>query len=310
MKRKLVIATRSSQLALWQANWIKERLEKTHSELEVELKHIKTKGDKILDTPLAMIGGKGLFVKELEVEMLEGRADIAVHSMKDVPVDLPEGLEISVITKRENPSDAFVSNRHKDFGSLPKSAKVGTSSLRRVAQLQKARPDLEFVSLRGNVNSRLRKLDEGQFDAIILAAAGLIRLGMGERITSLLSHDECLPAIGQGVVSIESRSNDHEVLDLIDCLKHEETTICVEAERAFLTRLNGGCQVPLGGHAVLSHKQVILSGLIARPDGRQVIRFSEQGAINDAGKIGVVLAERMLEKGGREILKEVGIEVK
>ncbi|NQU63627.1 MAG: hydroxymethylbilane synthase [SAR324 cluster bacterium] len=245
MIKKIRIATRSSALALWQANWVKQRLEHTHSGLIVELIHLKTKGDKILDVPLAKIGGKGLFVKELEVAILENRADIAVHSLKDVPTEFPEGLELSVFTKREVPNDAFVSNEFESFTALPKNAVVGTSSLRRIAQLKKVRPDIEFKSLRGNVGTRLGKLDSGEFNAIILAAAGLIRLGLKDRITELLQHDTSLPAIGQGVVCIESRTGDELVLDCIRTLGDEETALNVSAERALLKRLNGGCQVPI-----------------------------------------------------------------
>ncbi len=310
MIKRIRIATRSSKLALWQANWVKNRIEVLHSSVVVELIHLKTKGDKILDVPLAKIGGKGLFVKELEIALLNKEADIAVHSLKDVPTALPEGLEISVITKRENPSDAFVSNRYPDFASLPEKALVGTSSLRRIVQLQKRRPDLIFKSLRGNVNTRLRKLDDGEFDAIILAAAGLIRLEQTDRITELISHQYSLPAVGQGAVCIESRVNDTPVLKIIGPLEDEETTLTVSAERALLTRLNGGCQVPLAGQAVLENGELRLCGLLASPDGSKYLKMSESGPKDDFSEIGTRLAERLLEKGGREILAGVGISVR
>lgn len=308
MKRPIRIATRSSKLALWQAEWVKEEINKLFPDIRVELKHIKTRGDKILDTPLAKIGGKGLFVKELEVSLLDGETDIAVHSMKDVPTELPEGLEISVITKRATPWDAFVSNRFSDFNSLPTGAEVGTSSLRRMAQLKKARPDLNFKTLRGNVNTRLDKLDRGDYDAIILAAAGLVRLGLENRISQLLPFDLSIPAIGQGVICIESRVDDQEVLEVISRLGDSETEINVKAERALLTRLNGGCQVPLAGHAVTNQGIVELTGLVASPDGEQFIKLTERGPVADAGAIGSKLGQRLLESGGREILAAVGIE--
>jgi len=308
MKKKLVIATRSSPLALWQAEWVKDKVLEQFPDITVELLHIKTKGDKILDTPLAKIGGKGLFTKELEVAMLNGEADIAVHSMKDMPTALPDGLEISVITERETPEDAFVSNNFQTFDSLPKGAVVGTSSLRRIAQLQNKRPDLSFESLRGNVNTRLRKLDEGKYDAIILAAAGLIRLGMKERIAETIDHQTSLPAIAQGVVCIESRINDNEILSIIEFLKHERTDTTVRAERALLARLNGGCQVPIAGHALLQGDQIKMSGLVATPDGKEMIRLEEEGSSKDPESIGTRLGERLLNQGGRKILASVGIE--
>ena len=308
MTQTLKIATRSSQLALWQAEWVKEKLVALNPGLQVELVHIKTTGDKILDSPLAKIGGKGLFVKELEVSLLANESDIAVHSLKDVPTELPEGLEISVFTKRETPWDAFVSNSCSDFESLPTGSVIGTSSLRRMAQLKKARPDLVFKTLRGNVNTRLAKLDQGDYDAIILAAAGLIRLEMEQRITQRLPIDLSIPAIGQGVVCIESRVGDDRVQRLIEPLKDPETEINVKAERALLVRLNGGCQVPLAGHAVNDGKTMRLVGMVASPDGPEFISLEQEGSVADAEKIGVRLGERLLEQGGREILSAVGIE--
>jgi hydroxymethylbilane synthase len=308
MKKNIRIATRSSKLALWQAEWVKKEIIQRFPDIRVELEYIKTKGDKILDSPLAKIGGKGLFVKELEVSLLARETDIAVHSLKDVPTELPDGLEISVITKRETPWDAFVSNRYPDFESLPAQAVVGTSSLRRMAQLKKARPDLEFKTLRGNVNTRLEKLDRDEYDAIILAAARLIRLKMENRITQLLPFELSIPAIGQGVVCIESRIDDEEILELIRPLGHPETESNVKAERALLIRLNGGCQVPLAGHAVTRGSSIELTGLLASPDGTQSIRLIEQGSVADAHSIGNKLGEKLLEQGGREILAAVGIE--
>jgi len=308
MTKKIRIATRSSKLALWQANWIKERLEEIHQDLSVELIHLKTKGDKILDVPLAKIGGKGLFVKELETALLENRADIAVHSLKDVPTEFPDGLEISVFTKREVPGDAFVSNKYNRFEALPEKAVIGTSSLRRIAQLQKVRPDIQFKSLRGNVNTRLKKLDSGEFDAIILAAAGLIRLGFNDRLTHLLDHDISLPAIGQGVVCIESRIGDNAIFESISPLADEETAMNVSAERALLKRLNGGCQVPIAGHAVTEDKRILLTGVLASPDGEKLLKMTESGPISESTEIGIRLGTRLLEAGGREILAMVGIE--
>lgn len=308
MNKLVTIATRSSKLALWQANWVKSKIEALRPDVTVELLRLKTKGDRILDSPLAKIGGKGLFVKELENALLAKKADLAVHSMKDVPTELPRGLEISVITKREVPGDAFVSNRFPDFDSLPTQAVIGTSSLRRIAQLQRLRPDLNFRSLRGNVNTRLKKLDAGEYDAIILAAAGLMRLDLEQRITQLLPHEYSLPAIGQGTICIESRIDDAEILKIISPLKDQDTTILVSAERALLKRLNGGCQVPLAGHAVNLKEGILLTGLLASPDGSEFLKMSESGTNHDCETIGVKLAEKMLDKGGREILSAVGIE--
>lgn len=307
MSRTLKIATRSSKLALWQANWVKEQIEAQTPEVQVELIQLKTKGDKILDTPLAKIGGKGLFVKELENAILAGEADIAVHSMKDVPVALPTGLEISVITKREEPSDAFVSNQYDRFEELPEKAVVGTSSLRRIAQLQRLRPDISFVSLRGNVDTRLRKLDEGNFDAIILAGAGLIRLGLEERIKELLSFEQCLPAIAQGAVGIESRVHDTETLKLINPLMDIQTAFQIQAERALLAGLDGGCQIPLGGYADIREETIHLTGYLGTPDGSDFIKMTEEGPLNHAVAIGSRLATKILKSGGRKIQQKIGL---
>ncbi len=297
------IATRKSPLAMWQAEHVAAALQAAHPGLQVELLGMSTQGDKILDTPLAKIGGKGLFVKELEQGMLEGRADIAVHSMKDVPVELPEGLHLPVIMEREDPRDAFVSNAYGSLDELPEGARVGTSSLRRQSQLLELRPDLELLPLRGNVNTRLRKLDEGEYDAIILAAAGLIRLGFGERIRTFLEPEQSLPAIGQGAVGIECRAEDERVNRLIAPLHHAPTAARVLAERAMNNRLEGGCQVPIAGHALLENGQLWLRGLVGSVDGRVIIRGEIRGEEAEAESLGVTLAERLLADGADEILR-------
>jgi len=298
----LRIATRKSPLALWQAEHVAAELSAAHPGLEVELVGMSTQGDKILDTPLAKIGGKGLFVKELEQGMLEGRADIAVHSMKDVPVELPEGLHLAVIMAREDPRDAFVSNRFDNLDALPIGSRVGTSSLRRQCQLAARRPDLEIAPLRGNVNTRLRKLDDGEYDAIILAAAGLIRLGFEDRIRGRITTEESLPAIGQGAIGIECRTDDARVNNLIAELHHPETAACVLAERAMNHRLMGGCQVPIAGHATLDGEILVMHGLVGAVDGSTIIRGRVAGAPQDAEALGLALAEDLLERGARQIL--------
>jgi hydroxymethylbilane synthase len=304
-KTPLRIATRKSPLALWQAEYVRDRLIAAHPGLEVELVRMTTQGDKILDSPLAKVGGKGLFVKELEEGLLNGRADLAVHSMKDVPVELPEGLHLPVICEREDPRDAFVSQHYAALDDLPHGARVGTSSLRRQCQLTTLRPDLEILSLRGNVNTRLAKLDAGDFDAIILAAAGLLRLGFGERITAYLDTAVSLPAIGQGAVGIECRSNDPAVNQLIAALDHPPTRIRVSAERAMNHRLEGGCQVPIAGHAVLDEDALILRGLVGYPDGSEVIRGEIRGDPDQAVNLGIALADDLLTRGAGTILKAV-----
>ena len=301
----LRIATRQSPLALWQAEFVKASLESIHPGIQIELVKMVTKGDKILDTPLAKVGGKGLFVKELEQGMLNGDADIAVHSMKDVPVEFPTGLHLAVMCERENPYDAFVSNNFDTLESLPQGARVGTSSLRRQTQIRSFRPDLKILDLRGNVNTRLRKLDEGGYDAIILACAGLIRLDMADRIRQELKSDISLPAIGQGAVGIETRSKDERINSLIAPLNHIPTQICVSAERAMNERLEGGCQVPIGGFAQLNGDVLYLRGLVGRPDGSVVIQGEVEGEADDAAKLGVYLANDLLSRGAGEILKEV-----
>jgi len=302
---RIVIATRQSPLALWQAEHVQRRLREAHPGLEVELLKMTTQGDIILDTPLAKIGGKGLFVKELEEGLLDGRADIAVHSMKDVPVELPDGLHLPVILNREDPRDAFVSNNYDSFEALPQGARLGTSSLRRQCQLSALRPDLKVTSLRGNVGTRLRKLDEGEYDAIILAAAGLMRLELTERITAKISTDTCLPAIGQGAVGIECRCDDPRVNDLIRVLDDETTHIRVAAERALNHRLEGGCQVPIGGHAEIDGNTLRLRALVGSPDGAEIITGEVSGTLDEAEKMGVALADDLLSRGADRILKEV-----
>jgi len=306
MKSKVIrIATRHSPLAMWQAYYVKAQLLKHHPDLTVELLAMKTQGDKILDTPLAKIGGKGLFVKELEVAMLEGRADIAVHSMKDVPVNFPEGLGLAVICERGDPRDAFVSNHYKSVDDLPQGAIVGTSSLRRQAQLRARRPDLIVNDLRGNVNTRLGKLDDGQYDAIILAAAGLQRLEMTQRIASYLSPEQSLPAVGQGAVGIECRLDDAETLALLMPLEDSETRTRVTAERAMNLALEGGCQVPIGSFALLEGDEVFLRGLVGSVDGKQIIRKEIRGNKEDAEQLGLTLAKQLLDCGAKEILSVV-----
>ncbi len=303
--KTLRIATRKSALALWQAEFVKAELEKFHSDLVVELVPMSTQGDKILDTPLAKIGGKGLFVKELEQAMLDGRADIAVHSMKDVPVEFPEGLHLHTICEREDPRDAFVSNTYDSIDQLPQGAVVGTSSLRRQCQIRALRPDLEIRDLRGNVNTRLAKLDNGEYDAIILAAAGLLRLEMAERITSYIEVDVSLPANGQGAVGIECRSDDLSTQALLAPLEHSETRVRVLAERAMNRKLQGGCQVPIGAFAVVEQNSLTLKGLVGAIDGSCILHDQVSGLIADAEQLGEQLADKLLAQGADKILAEV-----
>ena len=310
MSTKVVrIATRKSALALWQAEYVKAQLEKFHSKLTVELVPMTTKGDIILDTPLAKVGGKGLFVKELEIAILEGRADIAVHSMKDVPVDFPEGLGLEVICPREDPRDAFVSNHIENFNALPEGAIVGTSSLRRQCQIKAMRPDIDIRDLRGNVNTRLKKLDDGEYDAIILAAAGLIRLEMPERIKEYIAPELMLPANGQGAVGIECRTDDKTIQALLAPLECKETRIRVLAERAMNKALEGGCQVPIGSYATLEKKDddiiIYLRGLVGAIDGSKILQSEIKGTADQAEQLGERLAHMLLEQGADIILKQV-----
>lgn len=301
----LKIATRQSPLALWQAEHIKSRLQQLYPELTVELVTFVTQGDKILDTPLAKIGGKGLFVKELEAALLDGRADLAVHSMKDVPMELPNGLELAVICEREDPFDAFVSNHFLHLDDLPMGAKLGTSSLRRKCQILQARPDLDIIDLRGNVGTRLSKLDAGEYDAIILASAGLKRLGLQERIRHSINPDLSLPAVGQGALGLECRSQDQRVKDLILPLMHEETSICVRAERAFNRYLQGGCQVPIAGYATLENSVLTMQGRVGSVDGHQLLKVTQTADANEAEQLGENVAQKLLDLGAGEILKEL-----
>ncbi|MFV0547969.1 MAG: hydroxymethylbilane synthase [Limnobaculum xujianqingii] len=299
------IATRQSPLALWQAHYVRDRLLAFHPNLTVELVTMVTRGDIILDTPLAKVGGKGLFVKELEIAMLEGRADIAVHSMKDVPVAFPEGLGLVTICEREDPRDAFVSNHFNSLDDLPAGSIVGTSSLRRQCQLRARRPDLVITDLRGNVGTRLSKLDNGQYDAIILAAAGLKRLKLEQRIRNFMTPEESLPAVGQGAVGIECRLNDQTTRELLAPLNDVATETRVIAERAMNARLEGGCQVPIGSYAELEGDELWLRALVGAPDGSKMIRGERRGPASDAEKMGVALAEELLSQGADEILQRV-----
>ncbi|HEC98510.1 MAG TPA: hydroxymethylbilane synthase [Nitrospirae bacterium] len=309
--KKVIIGTRGSRLALWQAAWVKSEMQRLYPDLKVELNRIKTTGDKILDVPLAKVGGKGLFVKEIEEALLRHEADIAVHSMKDVPTEFPSGLHLAVICKREDPRDAFISQiqdsgfKIQKFKDLPEGAVIGTSSLRRSCQLLNIRPDLRIGQLRGNLDTRLKKLDEGRFDAIILAAAGVMRLGLNERITEVLPPGISLPAIGQGAVGIECRAGDDFINTLIMSLNHLETSVCVRAERAFLKRLEGGCQVPVGAYARLIDGKIVMEGLVGSVSGEKIIREQMEGDQDTAESIGISLAEDLLSRGAKEILDSV-----
>jgi hydroxymethylbilane synthase len=303
--KTLKIGTRKSQLALWQAEYVRDRLLAEHPGLDIELVKMATQGDKILDTSLAKVGGKGLFIKELEQRLFDGSADIAVHSLKDMTVDLPEGLHLAVTCEREDPRDAFVSNAFKGLDELPAGSRVGTSSLRRQAQLRSAYPELQIVGLRGNVNTRLAKLDDGEYDAIILACAGLIRLGFHDRITAALEPETSLPAVGQGAVCIECRSDDAEIDALLAPLNHADTETCTRAERAMNAALEGGCQVPIAGYAVLENNELHLRGLVGDPDGSEVIRGEIRGPREQAEALGRQLGEDLLARGADKILGKV-----
>ena len=303
--KKLVIATRGSALALWQANHIKDCLEAEHPGLEVELLKIKTKGDKILDVPLAKVGGKGLFVKEIEEALLDGRAHIAVHSMKDVPTDLPEGLEVGVIPERAASTDSLLSVKHEGLGNLPEGAMVGTSSLRRQSQLAALRPDLDIRSLRGNLDTRVRKLMDGDFDAIVVATAGLDRLGLTAPKHEILGPPEFLPAVAQGALGIEYNKANAEVIEMLQFLNHDPTKQQVLAERGFLTGLDGGCQVPIAAWSVIEDDRISLTGFVADVDGSRPIRKMIEGHVDNAWDLGMTLAEQVRDAGGKEILDEV-----
>lgn len=303
--KTLRIATRKSPLALWQAEDVKRRLIKLHPQLSVELVKMTSRGDVMLDAPLAKVGGKGLFVKELEVAMLQGEADIAVHSMKDVPMSFPQGLDLAVICEREDCTDAFVSNHFTHIDELPAGAILGTSSLRRQCQILARYPHLNVKFLRGNVNTRLAKLDAGEYEAIILASAGLIRLGMANRITSRLSPEESLPAGGQGAVGIEARTEDKEVLELLAPLNHSPTAQCVTAERAMNRYLEGGCQVPIACFAVHTDLGILLRGLVGRPDGSEILRAESCDLKLSPEELGIEVAQKLLEQGAGDILKSI-----
>jgi hydroxymethylbilane synthase len=305
LRKEIRIGTRASALALWQAEWVKAELESKHPGMRVSLTKIKTTGDKILDVPLAKVGGKGLFVKEIEEAMLRNEIDIAVHSMKDVPTFFPDGLHLGAITKREDPRDALLSRNHVKFKDLPVGAKVGTSSLRRQAQLMHVRPDFLIEQLRGNVDTRLRKLREGQYDAIILAAAGVRRLGLAENVTEYLETEVSLPAIGQGALGIECRADDRELNDLIAFFNHADSRVCVTGERALLRRLEGGCQVPIACYGQVRSGGLMLTGLVASVDGKTIIKDVIEGPQGDAERLGVSLAENLLRRGADVILREV-----
>ncbi len=309
MSEHLRIATRESPLAMWQAEHVKARLEENHPDLKVELLAMKTEGDRFLQAPLSSVGGKGLFIKELEQCLLAGKADIAVHSMKDVTVDFPPGLFLPVIMERQDPSDAFVSNDYETLLSLAEGACVGTSSMRRQCQLRALRPDMEIKDLRGNVNTRLRKLDEGQYDAIILATAGIKRLGFDDRIREKISTEMMLPAIGQAAIGIETRCDDERVIQLLEPLQHKETVIRVEAERALSRRLYGGCQLPIAAFARIDRQdgnnRLHIKALVGRVDGTELISDEVFGGIDDGESLGTELAEKLLAKGADVILEEV-----
>jgi hydroxymethylbilane synthase len=307
MSRKLTIATRESPLALWQAQFVQSALMQAHPDLEVRLLGMTSRGDQLLDVPLAKVGGKGLFVKELETALLDGSADIAVHSMKDVPMEFPTGLHLGVICQREDPSDAFVSNHYRGLADLPAGSVVGTSSLRRECQLRARRPDLQVKFLRGNVNTRLRKLDEGEYDAIILASAGLIRLGFSDRIAQQIDVTDSLPAGGQGAVGIELRSDDEAVRALLQVVHHEPTAQRVRAERAMNRRLQGGCQVPIACYAQYAPggEQLWLRGLVGKPDGSLLLRAEARAPTAQAEQLGIRVADDLLTQGAADILAEV-----
>jgi len=301
--KKIRIATRNSPLALWQAKFVKQELIQLHNDIEVELIGMQTEGDRFLDSSLVNIGGKGLFVKELEEALLRNDADIAVHSMKDVVVDLPENLILHTILKREDSRDVLISNRYKQINALPDNSIIGTSSLRRQSQLKRLCPNIVLKDLRGNVETRLRKLDEGEFDAIVLAAAGMIRLDLRDRITQFVSDSLLLPAIGQGAIGIECRADDFITQELITPLNHEETSQCILAERAFSRRLQGGCQLPIAALASIEGKEIILRGLVAKLNGSEIIKSERKGDISDFENIGISLADLLLERGADVILK-------
>ncbi|MFC4767879.1 hydroxymethylbilane synthase [Effusibacillus consociatus] len=306
--RHIKVGTRQSSLALTQTNWVCSQLESIYPGLNIETEKIVTKGDRILEVTLSKVGGKGLFVKEIEQALLDKTVDFAVHSMKDMPAEMPEGLIIAAVPEREDPRDVLISRDGRTFSELPKGAKVGTSSLRRAAQLKAARPDLEILPLRGNIDTRLRKLEEEGLDAIILAAAGLSRMGWLNRATERLSVDICIPAVGQGALAIQCRADDEDMIDLLAALEHQATRLEVRAERAFLGKLNGGCQVPIGGYAEYHDQTVSLRGIVGTPDGETLLKDFAEG--DNPEELGLLMAEKLLEKGARKILADVREELK
>lgn len=303
--RQLRIATRESPLALWQAEFVKQKLKYFYPELNIELLGLTTEGDRHIANTLSKAGGKSLFVKELEQALLDGRADIAVHSMKDVPMDFPAGLSLAAICEREDPRDIFISNNYQSLDLLPQGAIVGTSSLRRQCQLLALRPDLKILPLRGNVNTRLRKLDDAQFDAIVLAAAGLLRLNMGKRISGYLTMNQCLPAAGQGALGIECRIADKGIYQLVSALNNEASSICVMAERAMSKRLGSGCQVPVAGYATLQDDKLTLRGMVGKPDGSLLLNVIKTAGKDSAEQLGVQVADLLLDQGAAAILQEI-----
>ncbi len=306
MKKTIRIGSRGSQLALWQANWVQDAIKTHWPDITTELVIIKTTGDKILDVPLAKVGGKGLFVKEIEEAMLSGRIDIAVHSMKDMPAEIPHGLCIGAVPQRENPQDALITDGYSSLADLPEGARIGTSSLRRSAQLLHQRPDLCIEPLRGNLDTRLKKLTTTDLDAIVLAAAGLRRLGLADRITTTLDSETMLPAVGQGALCIESRTNDDKIASVISALDDAATHTAVIAERAFLHRLEGGCQVPIAGHATIDHNdRMTITGLVAELDGSRMIKQTLEGPCDQAAKLGLKLADALLAEGAASILERL-----
>ena len=301
--RTVRIGTRGSALARWQASWVGERLRSRFSGLQIQYVIVQTQGDRILDVPLAQVGGKGLFVKEIEDALLEGRVDVAVHSMKDLPVELPEGLQLAAIPEREDPRDVLISSGGLPFTGLRQGARVGTSSLRRRAQLLYHRADLKVVGLRGNVDTRIRKLESGGLDAVVLAAAGVARMGFGQMVTEVMAPEDFVPAIGQGALGIEIRGDDEELNRMIGELDHGFTRTCVEAERAFLRKLHGGCQVPIGALATIEGGMVHLRGMVADVDGSPMFRGEIRGPLPDSARRGVELAERLLQQGAGRVLE-------
>lgn len=305
MVNKIKIGTRGSRLAIWQADYVRKRILENFPDLEIEIVRIKTKGDRILDAPLSKIGGKGLFVKEIEDALLRGDIDIAVHSIKDIPTNIPEGLEISAMTERDDPHDVFISKDGIPFSELSIGAVIGTSSLRRQAQLLHKRPDLRFIPLRGNVDTRLRKLKEEQMDGIVLALAGIERMGFDDIKKEILPMDICLPAVGQGSIGIETRKSDDRIREIVSRLNHEETSIAIRSERAFLRKLEGGCQVPIAAHGRVRSGIIELHGMVATLKGEILIRDCLTGTLSDPEEIGYMLAERILNAGGRKILEDI-----